>query len=71
MQALATEFARCLGISVTTRMAQAQITDAVCHTYHQADAHLVMIDEIHRLNPRTTIGAETADLLKNISEVVV
>lgn len=27
-----------------------------------------MIDEIHRLNPRTTTGAETADLLKDLTE---
>ncbi len=26
------------------------------------------IDEIHRLNPRTTTGAETADLLKDLTE---
>lgn len=50
---LATEFARYLGIPVTTRMTQAQITSAVCHTYTQAGVRLVLIDEIHRLNPRT------------------
>ncbi|MGW4545094.1 TniB family NTP-binding protein [Streptomyces violaceorubidus] len=65
---LVTEFARYLGIPVTTRMTQAQITDAVCHTYTQAGIQLVMIDEIHRLNPRTTTGAQTADLLKDLTE---
>lgn len=49
-------------------MTQAAITDAVCHTYNQAGVRLVMIDEIHRLNPRTTTGAETADLLKDLTE---
>lgn len=67
-KALATEFARYLGIPVTTRMTQAQITDAVCHTYNRVGVRLVMIDEIHRLNPRTTTGAETADLLKDLTE---
>ncbi|WP_344387684.1 ATP-binding protein [Streptomyces vastus] len=65
---LATEFARYLGIPVTTRMTQAQITSAVCHTYTQAGVRLVLIDEIHRLNPRTTTGAEAADLLKDLTE---
>ncbi|WP_329595508.1 TniB family NTP-binding protein (plasmid) [Streptomyces sp. NBC_01362] len=65
---LATEFARYLGIPVTTRMTQAQITDAVCHTYQQAGVRLVLIDEIHRLNPRTTTGAQSADLLKDLTE---
>ncbi|MGW1848487.1 ATP-binding protein [Streptomyces sp. NPDC001966] len=65
---LATEFARYLGIPVTGRMTQAQITDAVCHTYNQAGVRLVLIDEIHRLNPRTTTGAQTADLLKDLTE---
>ncbi|MCX5426183.1 TniB family NTP-binding protein (plasmid) [Streptomyces sp. NBC_00257] len=67
-KALATEFARYLGIPATARMTQAQITDAVCHTYNRAGVRLVLIDEIHRLNPRTTTGAETADLLKDLTE---
>ncbi|NYE39003.1 ATP-binding protein [Streptomyces fulvorobeus] len=65
---LITEFARYLGIPITARMTQTQITEAVCHTYTQAGIQLVMIDEIHRLNPRTTTGAQTADLLKDLSE---
>ena len=65
---LAGEFARYLGVPVTTRMTQAQITDAVCHTYNQAGVRLVLVDEIHRLNPRTTTGAQTADLLKDLTE---
>lgn len=65
---LALEFARYLGIPVTTRMSQAQITHAVCHTYTQAGVRLVLIDEIHRLNPRTTTGAQTADLIKDLTE---
>ncbi|MFG2638081.1 TniB family NTP-binding protein [Streptomyces sp. NPDC048362] len=65
---LITEFARYLGIPVTTRMTQTQITEAVCHTYTQAGVQLVLIDEIHRLNPRTTTGAQAADLLKDLTE---
>ncbi|MFF1915370.1 TniB family NTP-binding protein [Streptomyces sp. NPDC058239] len=67
-KAMATEFARYLGIPVTTRMTQAQITDAVCHTHNRAGVRLVLIDEIHRLNPRTTTGAETADPLKDLTK---
>ena len=65
---LATEFARYLGIPVATGMSQAQITNAVCHTYTAAGVQLVMIDEIHRLNPRTTTGAQSADLIKDLTE---
>ena len=65
---LATCFARYLGIPVTNRMTTAQITQAVIHTYNQAGVRLVIIDEIHRLNPRTTTGAETADLIKDLTD---
>ncbi|MGP3974465.1 TniB family NTP-binding protein [Streptomyces sp. 8N114] len=65
---LAAEFARYLGIPVTGRMTTAQITTAVCHTYTAVGVKLVMIDEVHRLNPRTTSGAEAADWLKDLTE---
>ncbi|WP_435845208.1 TniB family NTP-binding protein [Streptomyces lavendulae] len=55
---LAAEFARYLGMPVTARMTRTQITESVCHTYNQARVRLVLIDEIHRVNPRTTTGAE-------------
>lgn len=67
---LAGEFARYLGIPLTTRMTTAQITTAVCHTYTAAGVKLVLIDEIHRLNPRTSTGAEAADWLKDLTERV-
>lgn len=67
-KALTDQFARYLGIPITARMTQAQITDPVCHTYRHIGVRLVLIDEIHRLNPRTTTGAETADLLKDLTE---
>jgi hypothetical protein len=69
-KALAAEFAHCLGIPVSTRMTQAQITTAVCHTYNQAGVRLVLIDEIHRLTPRTTNGAAAADFLKDLTEKI-
>ncbi|WP_405697858.1 TniB family NTP-binding protein [Streptomyces sp. NBC_01185] len=66
---LAAEFARYLAIPVAAGMSQAQITNnAVCHTYTAARVQLVMIDEIHRLNPRTTTGAQSADLIKDLTE---
>ncbi len=67
-KALALEFARYLGIPVSARMTQAQIAASVCHTYNTAGVRLVMIDEIHRLNPRTSTGAEAADFLKDLTE---
>jgi len=67
---LAGEFARYLGIPVAARMTTAQITTAVCHTYTTAGIKLVLIDEIHRLNPRTSTGAEAADWLKDLTERV-
>ncbi|WP_308299915.1 TniB family NTP-binding protein [Streptomyces sp. CJ_13] len=65
---LAAEFARFLGIPITHRMTQAQIMTSVCDTYTRAGVRLVMIDEIHRLNPRTSTGAEATDLLKDLTE---
>ncbi|MFJ8478353.1 TniB family NTP-binding protein [Kitasatospora sp. NPDC094011] len=67
-KALTAGFARYLGIPVTARMTQAQLMQAVCHTYNTAGVRLVLIDEIHRLNPRTTTGAEAADLLKDLTD---
>jgi Bacterial TniB protein len=67
---LALEFARYLGVPVSARMTLAQITAAVCHTYQQAGVRLVLIDEIHRLNPQTTNGASAADFLKDLTEKI-
>ncbi|MGW0427112.1 ATP/GTP-binding protein [Streptomyces sp. NPDC002990] len=52
----------------TARMSQAAIVGSVCRTYTTAGVRLVLIDEIHRLNPRTTSGAQSADLLKDLTE---
>ncbi|MFJ3176715.1 hypothetical protein ACIPJK_39235 [Streptomyces roseus] len=65
---MAADFARFLGIPLTHRMTQAQIMTSVCDTSTRAGVRLVMIDEIHRLNPLTTTGAEATDLLKDLTE---
>ncbi|MEU8976045.1 TniB family NTP-binding protein [Streptomyces monashensis] len=67
---LALEFARYLGIPVSSRMTLTQITAAVCHTYNTVGVRLVLIDEIHRLTPRTTNGAGAADFLKDLTEKI-
>lgn len=50
--ATAKALARHLGIPTGARMTQAQITEAVCHTYHRAGVRLVPIDET-RHHPTT------------------
>ncbi|MEV7595664.1 hypothetical protein AB0O42_35935, partial [Streptomyces sp. NPDC089922] len=51
-------------------MTLTQITAAVCHTYNTVGVRLVLIDEIHRLTPRTTNGAGAADFLKDLTEKI-
>ncbi|MEV8098863.1 ATP-binding protein [Kitasatospora sp. NPDC085879] len=58
---LAAEFARFVGLPVGPRMTQALLTATVCSMYISLGVRLVLVDEIHRLNPRTTNGAEAAD----------
>jgi Bacterial TniB protein len=41
---LAGEFARYLGIPVSSRMTQTQIATALCHTYNTVGVRLIMID---------------------------
>jgi len=65
---LISEFARFLGIPVTSRMNQAQITDAVVHVLCDRATQLVFVDDIHLLNTRTRAGAETSDQIKHLSE---
>jgi hypothetical protein len=65
---LVSEFARFLGIPVTSRMNQAQITDAVVHVLCDRATQLVFVDDIHLLNTRTRAGAETSDQIKHLSE---
>ncbi|WP_043473720.1 ATP-binding protein [Kitasatospora sp. MBT66] len=67
-KSLAAEFARFVGLPVGPRMTQALLTTTVCSMYTSLGVSLVLVDEIHRLNPRTTGGAEAADFLKDLSE---
>ncbi|MFJ2864014.1 TniB family NTP-binding protein [Kitasatospora sp. NPDC087314] len=65
---MAAEFARFIGLPVTPRMTQALLTATVCSMYASVGVRLVLVDEIHRLNPRTTNGSEAADFLKDLTE---
>ncbi|MGW2707336.1 ATP/GTP-binding protein [Streptomyces sp. NPDC001340] len=40
----------------------------ICHTYTAAGIQLVLINETHHLNPRTTTGTQAADPLKDPTE---
>ncbi|WP_406293364.1 ATP-binding protein [Embleya sp. NBC_00888] len=60
-KALAAEFARYLGVPAGTRMTQAQITEAVCHTYDRAGVRPVLIDE----NPPPSTRAPPARRPRN------
>jgi len=65
---LAAEFARFLGLPVTPRLNQADITNRVCDVLCQVGVDLVLVDEIHNLDLRTRSGAEASDQLKYLAE---
>jgi len=65
---LVSEFARFLGIPISSRMNQAQITDAVCEVLCELRTQLVLVDDVHLLNTRTRSGAETSDQMKHLGE---
>ena len=65
---LAVEFARFLGLPLTARSNQADVTNAVCGVLCDLRADLVIVDEIHNLNLATRAGAEVSDQLKYFSE---
>ncbi len=65
---LAVEFARFLGLPVTTRSNITDITNAVCGVLCDVGCDLVLVDEIHNLNLATRVGAEVSDQLKYFSE---
>ncbi|XCM27992.1 TniB family NTP-binding protein [Streptomyces parvus] len=58
---LAAEFAPYLTIPVATRITTAQTTTTISHTYTTADVTLMLINEIHQLNPHTPSGTKAAD----------
>jgi hypothetical protein len=65
---LAVEFARFLGLPITGRPNQADITNAVCDLLSELRTDVVIVDEIHNLNLATRAGAEVSDQLKYLSE---
>jgi Bacterial TniB protein len=65
---LAVEFARFLGLPITTRSNITDVTNAVCGVLGACGCELVIVDEIHNLNLATRSGAEVSDQLKYFSE---
>jgi hypothetical protein len=65
---VAVEFARFLGLPLTTRSNHTDVTNAVCGVLADVHCDLVLIDEIHNLNLATRVGAEASDQLKYFSE---
>ncbi|MER8012372.1 ATP-binding protein [Streptomyces sp. NPDC094149] len=65
---LVSEFARFLGMPVTDRLNQTQITNAVCDLLCELGTQLVLVDDVHLLDTRHRAGAETSDQLKYLAE---
>jgi hypothetical protein len=65
---LAAEFARFLGLPVTTRANMTDIIEAVCGVCCDTGASLVIVDELHNVSLATRAGAEVSDTLKYFSE---
>jgi hypothetical protein len=65
---LAVEFARFLGLPMTTRANMTDVIEAVCGVAVDARVSLVCVDEIHNLQLATRNGAEVSDTLKYFSE---
>jgi hypothetical protein len=65
---LAVEFARFLGLPLTTRANITDVIEAVCGVAVDTRVSLVCVDEIHNLTLATRNGAEVSDTLKYFSE---
>ncbi|MEU0664074.1 TniB family NTP-binding protein [Streptomyces lavendulocolor] len=65
---LVSEFARFLGMPLTHRLNQTQITGAVCDLLCELGTQLVLIDDVHLLDTQRRAGAETSDQLKHLGE---
>ncbi|GAA2616929.1 ATP-binding protein [Streptomyces roseoviolaceus] len=65
---LVSEFARFLGMPVTDRLNQTQITGAVCDLLCELGTQLVLVDDVHLLDTQRRAGAETSDQLKYLGE---
>ncbi|MFI1068164.1 TniB family NTP-binding protein [Streptomyces spororaveus] len=65
---LVSEFARFLGMPISERLNQMQITNAVCDLVCELGTRLILIDDVHLLDTRRRSGAETSDQLKYLGE---
>lgn len=65
---LSVEFARFLGLPVTTRANITDVIEAVCGVLTDTRTSIVCVDEIHNLALATRNGAEVSDTLKYFSE---
>jgi hypothetical protein len=65
---LSVEFARFLGIPITTRANITDVIEAVCGVLIDARVGVVLVDELHNLSLATRNGAEVSDTLKYFSE---
>ena len=65
---IAFEFARFLGLPVSTRANLTDIIEAVCGVCLDARTHTVCVDEIHNMSLTTRTGAEASDMLKYFAE---
>ncbi|MEV7190026.1 ATP-binding protein [Kitasatospora sp. NPDC093102] len=65
---LISEFARFLGLPLAERMNQVQITNAVCELLCDLGTQLVLVDDVHLMETRSRVGAETSDQLKYLGE---
>ena len=65
---LGMEFARFLGLPVTSRANSTDIADAVCQVLIDARCDIVIIDELHNVNMATTAGEDYSDHMKYFTE---
>jgi hypothetical protein len=65
---LAVEFARFIGLPLPSRFSQVEVTSKVCDLLCALGTTLVLIDELHNLDPGTRSGAEASDQIKYLSE---
>jgi hypothetical protein len=65
---VAAEFARFLGLPITTRANITDIIEAVCGVAMDARVSVVCVDELHNISLASKAGAEVADTVKYFSE---
>jgi hypothetical protein len=65
---LAVEFARFIGLPLPSRFSQVEVTSKVCDLLCTLGTTLVLIDELHNLDPGTRSGAEASGQIKYLSE---